>query len=384
MLRRALLALAAAILCARAADLADSIRAAQAAGNYAEAAALYARLVASGSDSPEIRSNWGVMLHLAGRDREALVQLRAALAQNPDLAPANLFAGIAETALGAPRLALPYLDKAVRLDPQSPAPHLALAKACVALRDFSTARDHYSRAASLAPTLAEAWYGAGITARSLADEKLKKAALAPPGPAQSALRSAAASLLDDARSSLARAVSLDPSSPRPHLILAESFAESGDLVRAIPEYQAALHLDPLLAPARLGLATTFWRQRQFDDALPLLRDYLASAPRDPEANAMLADILEQSGDSASALTHARLALAGNPSLIQPHIVLGRIYLAQKQPKLAIDELAPVVRADTDGSSHYLLFRAYRDSGDARNAQAALAEFQRLRYHSKQP
>ncbi len=384
MLRRALLALAVSFACAAAGDLAGSIRAAQASGNYALAADLYARLVASGSDSPEIRSNWGIMLHLAGRNREAIDQLKNALSKQPGLAGANLFAGLSEIDLGAPRLALPYLEKAARLDPQSPAPHLALGKAYVALRDFARAHEHYAEAASIAPAAAEAWYGAGITSRSLADQKLEKAALSGPSPGQDELRSEAKQLIEESRSALARAIALDPASPRPHLILAESLAESGNLVEAIAEYQAALKLDPHLAAARLGLGTAYWRQRQFDDALPLLREYLASAPRDPEANAMLADILEQNGDPAAAFPLARLALAGNPSLIQAHVVLGRIYLARKQPKLAIAELEPVVHADTDGSSHYLLFRAYRDAGDAKSAQAALAAFERLRYHTKQP
>ena len=65
---------------------------------------------------------------------------------------------------------------------------------------------------------------------------------------------------------------------------------------------------------------------------------LASSPKDPEANAMLADILEHDGERAAARQHARMALAGNPDLLQAHVVLGRIYLAEQQPKLAIAEL----------------------------------------------
>ena len=36
-----------------------------------------------------------------------------------------------------------------------------------------------------------------------------------------------------------------------------------------------------------------------------------------------------------------MALAGNPDLMQAHVVLGRIYLAEQQPKLAIAELRQV-------------------------------------------
>src|SRR5882757_4551972 len=81
-------------------SLRDQIVAAQSSGHYAEAAGLYLKMIAAGSDGPEIRSNCGVMLHLAGKNREALEQFRVALRQAPDLAAANLFAGISEFELG--------------------------------------------------------------------------------------------------------------------------------------------------------------------------------------------------------------------------------------------------------------------------------------------
>src|SRR6185437_11123076 len=75
--------------CIIAADtLADQIQSAQRAGRYGEAAQLYSQLIASGTDTPEIRSNCGVMLHLAGKNREAIEQFRIALRQNPALASA--------------------------------------------------------------------------------------------------------------------------------------------------------------------------------------------------------------------------------------------------------------------------------------------------------
>ena len=53
-----------------------------------------------------------------------------------------------------------------------------MGKAQLALRDFAAANQSYAAAASLDPKLAEAWYGVGITYRSLADQKLNHAARA--------------------------------------------------------------------------------------------------------------------------------------------------------------------------------------------------------------
>jgi tetratricopeptide (TPR) repeat protein len=357
-------------------DLPAQIRAAQSSEDYAGAAKLYSQLIASGADSPEIRSNYGIMLHLAGENRKSLEQFRLALRRNPNMAPANLFAGMAEYDLHEYAAALPFLKRAQELAPQTTPPLLALAKAHVALRQYDTANECYSKATSLDPTLAEAWYGVGVTDRTQADELLNRASRSTAS--RAAATEQAKQLLNAALTALNRAIELDPNSARTHLIAAEALSDSGRFTDAVNEYQTALKIDPTLAAATLGLATGYWKERQFNQALPLLQQVLEQSPQDPEANGMMADILEHNGDLPSAKHHAEVALAGNPNLIQTRVVLARIYLADKQPALSIAQLQKVIAADPDGSYHFLLFRACRDAGDEKAANAALAEFQRLR------
>jgi tetratricopeptide (TPR) repeat protein len=359
-------------------SLRDQIIAAQSSGHYAEAAGLYLQMIRAGSDDPEVRSNCGIMLHLAGKNHEALEQFQVALRQAPDLAAANLFAGISEFELGQFKAALPYLNKAEQLDPGRPAPLLALAKVYVATRDYQQANELYQKAAALDARLAEAWYGVGVTDRSMAEQLLSKAARQ--GQMQTGAKSEEVQrLLNSAVQALTRAVELDPGSARTHLLMAESLSDAGKLAAAIPEYDAAIKLDPHLDAAYLGLATEYWKQSQFDQALPLLKHLLQNAPKDPEVNTIAADILERNGDVSGAEQHANIAVAGNPGLIQTHVVLGRIYLTKKQPALAIAELRKVVHADPDGSYHFLLYRACHQAGDEQGAKAAMAEFQRIRY-----
>ncbi len=346
-------------------------------GDYAAAARLYPKLIADGQDSPELRSNYGVALHMAGRNREALEQFRLALRQKPDLAAANLFAGLALVDLDNARQALPYLQRARSLDPAGAAPLVALGKAYVALRNFSRANTAYAEAVLRDPNLAEAWYGLGITFRSLAEAQLNHTAK-PAGNTAEWKR-----LLDQSLAALTRAVALAPDSPRAHLILGESLRDSGKLADAIPEYQAAIRLAPEREAAYLGLATTYWKRGDFDEAVPQLDRALQLSPRDPEANAILADILERRNDPAEAGKHAAIALAGNPRLAVPRVVLARIALARRQPEEAIRELEPVVNRDPDGSYHFLLWRAYKLLGKPKEAEAALAEFQRLRGAQRQ-
>jgi tetratricopeptide (TPR) repeat protein len=365
-------------------DLPARIGAAQSSGNYSEAVKLYSQLIASGTDSPEIRSNYGIMLHLTGENRKSLEQFRLALRRNSNMAPANLFAGMAEYDLHEYRAALPYLKRARELDPQGTPPLLALAKVHVALREYHAANECYAHASSLDPTLAEAWYGVGVTDRAQADELLNRATRSAIPTDSALVAEQTGRFLNAALTALNRAIELEPTSERAHLIKAEALSDAGRFTEAVSEYQAALKIDPGLTAAYLGLATGYWKEREFEQALPLLKQVLDKSPEDPEANGIMADILEHNGDLASAKRHAEVALAGNPDLIQTHVVLARIYLAGKQPALSIAQLQKVITADPDGSYHFLLFRAYRDAGDERSATAALAEFQRLRGRESKP
>jgi len=360
-------------ICAAQEDIADQIRSAQAAGDYAKAAKLYQQLIASGEDTPEIHSNRGIMLHLAGRNQEALVEFRNALRRKPGMVGTNLFAGEAELDSGHPREAIPFLEKAHALAPNDTAPLLLLGKTQVAVRDFAAANQSYVAAASLNPRLAEAWYGVGITARSLADQMLNRAARGEPEQ-----KAETQALLNQALAALKRAVELEPNSARSHLILAESFRDSGNLAEAVPEYQKAIQMDPHMDAAYLGLATGYWKAREFDEALPLLKRVLASSPKDPEANGIMADILEHDAEYEKARPYAETALAGNPDLIQTHIVLARIDLETKHPERVSQDLGDVLGADRDGAYHFLLYRAYKALGKQADANAALAEFKRLR------
>jgi tetratricopeptide (TPR) repeat protein len=320
------------------------------------------------------------MLHLAGKNREAMEQFRVALRRTPDLAGANLFAGLSEFDLGEFEKALPYLKKAQELDPARPAPLLALGKLYVAKREYGQANSLYAKAADLDPNLAEAWYGVGVTDRSIAEGILNQAARA--GKTNEPVtKQKVQHLLDGAMQALTRAAELDPNSAHTHLLMAESMADAGKPAEAIPEYQVAMKLDPALDGAYLGLASEYWKQHQFDQALPLLKHVLLKSPNDPEANGMMADIIEHNGDYGTAQRYAQTALRGNPDLIQTRVVLARIYLAKQEPKLAVSELRKVIAADPDGSYHFLLYRAYRQAGDERAAQEAMAQFQQLRYSS---
>ncbi|MGI8988033.1 MAG: tetratricopeptide repeat protein [Bryobacteraceae bacterium] len=351
-------------------DLAGQARQAQARGDYRSAAEAWRKIVATDPDNPEARSNFGVVLQLAGQDTEALQQLRLALRQKPGLVAANLFAGIALVKLGRPREAIDYLERARAADGPGVAPRLALGRAYVALREFDKANRSYREAAERDPRSTDAWFGAGITYRNLADSELRKTGGLETGETRQ--------LLAQALEALMRAVELDPGSERVHLMLAESLGDSGRFLDSVQEYGKALGLHPDSVAANLGLATVHWKSGETESALPPLRRVLELSPKDPEANGIMADILTRQGDYDAAIRHAKMALAGNPELPHVRTALAKAYLAEKRADLAVPELEKAAPYDVTGHSHFLLYQAFKQLGREEDAKAALVKFKQLR------
>ena len=186
------------------------------------------------------------------------------------LLPARIYSRVYRSSIwGSRSLRCPYLKKAAEVDPARPAPLLALGKVYVALRDYGRANEVYTKATSLDSDLADAWYGVGVTDRSLADELLNQAARSGRMD-DGAIKQRVHHLLDGALEALNRAVQLDPNSARTHLLMAESLSDAGKLADAVREYQTALRLDPNLDAAYLGLATGYWKEREFEQALPFI------------------------------------------------------------------------------------------------------------------
>ena len=357
--------------------MAAEARSAQTRGDYLRAAEAYSKMIEAGSDGAEIRSNLGLLLHLSGRDAEALKQFLRAIELNPKLPSGHLFAGICLLRLGRPSQALPYLLRADKMEPTGVAPTLALGKAYLALHDFPRAASAFTEATIRDPRNGEAWYGLGATYRSEADGILRRAYSG-----ETADTQRAKALLARALETLSRAIELDPTSVHSALILAESLRDSGKLTEAIGEYQKLLRNHPDMAAVYLGLGTTFWRNGMLDEAEPLLNHVLSTEPNDPDANWLIADILIHRGDYTRAELHASKALAGNPALLEAHGILGKAYLGEGKPEAAVAELQKALRIDHDGRYYYQMYRALRDLGRDAEAAMALEKYKQLRASSR--
>jgi tetratricopeptide (TPR) repeat protein len=156
---------------------AQQAREAMATGRFDEAASLYTAIVQAMPNEAGMRMNLGLALSMAGRPKEAVPHLKAALKQKPDLLPASLFLGSAYLELGQAANALEPLRTFVSAQPGHREARRLLADAQLLLERFEAAAREYRTLSEQEPQDPRAWYGLGrsyegLSARAL--EQLQK------------------------------------------------------------------------------------------------------------------------------------------------------------------------------------------------------------------
>jgi predicted Zn-dependent protease len=145
-----------------------------AAGRFDEAAALYAEITRALPNEPGMLLNLGMALSMAGRPREALPRLEAAVRLRPDLLPASLFLGATLLELGHPARAVEPLQKVVAAQPANQEARRRLADALWSLERFEPAVRQYRELSEQAPQDSSAWYGLGRSYEGVARVALER------------------------------------------------------------------------------------------------------------------------------------------------------------------------------------------------------------------
>jgi tetratricopeptide (TPR) repeat protein len=86
-------------------------------------------------------------------------------------------------------------------------------------------------------------------------------------------------------------------------------------------------------------------------------------------------------EEAKAIPYLKKALQFDANLLEAHATLGKAYLRAGRPDAAVAELEKALSLDFYGDLHYLLAQAYRDSGKAELARAALSQSEEMRKKS---
>lgn len=128
---------------------------------FAQAIPLYRELNRAVPNNPGLKLNLGMALQMAGKQREAIQELQAAVKLKPDLAPAWLFLGTARLKLGETALAVKTLKIVLNLQPENREASQMLADALFSLGRAEEAAQQYDKLTEADPENPQAWYGLG-------------------------------------------------------------------------------------------------------------------------------------------------------------------------------------------------------------------------------
>src|SRR5207247_5047310 len=107
------------------------------------------------------RSHLDMSLHMAGKKREAIPELEAAVKLDPALAPAWLFLGTARLQLGETAAGVEALNILLDLQPDHREARQMLAGALLSLDRVDEATEQYRKLTEFDPESPQAWYGLG-------------------------------------------------------------------------------------------------------------------------------------------------------------------------------------------------------------------------------
>jgi predicted Zn-dependent protease len=144
--------------------------AAMEAGNFADAAQIYAEVAKARPSDAGLQMNLGMARYMSGDPADALPSLERALKLDPSLAPASLFYGAALLDLDRAKEAIGPLQRAVKAMPKNTEAREMLARAELATERYVSAATEYRALTTMAPKDPKSWYGLAQSYQGMAEE----------------------------------------------------------------------------------------------------------------------------------------------------------------------------------------------------------------------
>jgi tetratricopeptide (TPR) repeat protein len=313
----------------------------------------------------------------AAAGSEAVEALRASIRANAEFAPARAELGRLLLKRGELEAAIAELERAIALDPRSGVALYNLAQAYRKKGDGPRAAEVATRVSRL-----------NAEERGGGDGELRQAMVRimreGTAPARRLRAAGGASPADAARPPQGVATS---ESADAHFRRGVELDRAGRPGEAVSAFEAALRLDPGLAPARYGLSMVAVKVGDVDGAIDLLRDVVQAAPGLGSAHYDLglnlwnrhraARGVRRPADLDEAERALRRAVALEPAQARWRLVLGQLLAERQRLDEAVRELREAARqAGADPAYAYDLGLALRRQGDLAGAEeqfrAALA------------
>ena len=124
------------------------------------------------------------------------------------------------------------------------------------------------------------------------------------------------------------------------------------------------------------LATLLFIAREYEEARPLLEGLLEVDPR-ADYNLLLGRVWLEQRQPEKAIPFLEKASRDSSTAVRARAALGRAYLDSGQAGRAVPHLEAALETDEDGSLHFQLARAYQANGQADLARETRRKFQEI-------
>jgi tetratricopeptide (TPR) repeat protein len=156
----------------------------------------------------------------------------------------------------------------------------------------------------------------------------------------------------------AQSQTTDPRVQQLHAQAKESEA-AGDTDSAIADYQQIIKIAPRLAPAYNNLGLLYFRQRRYEEAIPVLEQGLKVAPKLSSAHALLGIAYFQLSKFEDARPHLEAALQSNPADNTAALLLAKDLMNLNDFGAAAESLHQLAKRQPDNQEvWYLLGKTY--------------------------
>jgi len=179
-----------------------------------------------------------------------------------------------------------------------------------------------------------------------------------------------------ARAAFAQLANLPPS-VESYQVMAELQRNLGRHADAIQAWKSALELAPGDPRLEQELATSLYMNRDYRAAEKMARELIARDSEVAEMHFILGDSMMNQQQPEQAAESLRKAVSLRPDYPAAHAVLGRALMRMGRSTEAIPHLVAALPADSDGSLHFQLSRAYQETGQAEKAAAAMKTYQAM-------
>jgi tetratricopeptide (TPR) repeat protein len=276
------------------------------------------------SNKPEISYLLGLAYHQRRDYIHAVEHLSATIKAMPetdrDYRQAIQLLGISHYLLGHHREAIPYLEKASQLIPDSAEINYALGTCYIQTRNTDKSREAFARMFKVQQSSAAAYL---INAQMLVRQQFEEMA----------------------EQELKRALELDPKLPQVNFLLGEMAIFHADIDRGIALLQKEIEINPAFSLAYYWLGEAYSRQLKWGEAIAPLQK----------------------------------SIWLNPYFSGPYIVLGKVYLKKEELPNAESMLRRATQMDPNNfSAHHLLAQVLQRANRPEEAKREFETAEKLR------